>query len=108
MQTDSFYIKTIHKINTLKLKAFVLGLGTLNKEEISYSNCELTKLLNKKISEAPDNTNILLQLDFTHKQYHENAEKIIDLKNKNPEKAVKLLNDLKDNSIYILEQIAKL
>lgn len=107
MQYNPFYIKAIHKINTVKLKAFVLGLGKIEKENIKYDNCILTKVINQKIAESPESAGVLLQIDYVHKQYHENAEKIIELKETDPEKAYKLINALKDNSSYILEQIAK-
>lgn len=107
MNYNPFYIIAIHKINTVKLKAFVLGLGEMEKDKIKYDNCILTKVINQKIVDSPENAGVLLQIDYVHKQYHENAEKIIELKDEDPEKAFKLINALKDNSSYILEQIAK-
>ena len=107
MEYDSFYIEAVHKINTIKLKAFVLGLGEIDKEKIKYDNCILTKIINKKIAVNPENAGVLLQIDYVHKQYHKNAEEILNLKEDNPEKAYELLKALKDNSHYILEQITK-
>ena len=107
MNNNLFYIKSLHKINNIKLKAFVLGLGKLKKDELAYENCELTRLINQKFISSPENSGTLLQLNYVHKQYHDNAEKIIELKNKKPKEANNLLNKLKDNSHYIIEQISK-
>lgn len=102
-----FYIKSLHKIHNIKLKAFVLGLGSLKKTEFAYENCALTKLINQKMNELPEKSGILLELSYVHKQYHENAEKIIGLKQKKPEAAALLYAKLKDDSHYIVEQISK-
>ena len=107
MENNLFYIQTIHKINNIKLKAFVLGLGKLKKGELAYENCELTQLINQKLSSSPESSSILLQLNYVHKQYHNDAENIIGLKEKKPKEANILLNKLKDNSHYIIEQISK-
>jgi len=107
MEFTPFYIEAIHKINTIKLKAYVLDMGEINAEDIRYDDCILTKMINKKITENPENAGVLLQLDYVHKQYHENAELIIEYKEQNKDKAFKLLDDLKDNSSYILEHLAK-
>lgn len=108
MKNNLFYIKSIHKINNIKLKAFVLGLGKLKEGELAYENCELTKLINQKLTSSPKSSGTLLQLNYVHKQYHDNAEKIIDLLEEKPKEANNLFNKLKDNSHYIVEQISKL
>ncbi len=107
MNKNLFYIKSLHEINNIKLKAFVLGLGKLKKSEFTYENCELTSLIKQKLSESPKNSSVLLQLNYVHKQYHTNAERIIALGEKKPKEAKILLNKLKDNSKLIVEQISK-
>ncbi len=107
MSNNLFYIKNVHKINNIKLKAFVLGLGKLKKSELAYENCKLTQLINQKLGSSPESSSILLQLNYVHKQYHADVEKIIELKEKKPVEANNLLSKLKDNSHYIIEQISK-
>ena len=108
MKNQLFYIKSLHRINNIKLKAFVLGLGSLKKAEFAYENCDLTKMINQRMNSAPESSGALLELSYMHKQYHDNAQKIIEIKQKNPEAAANLYAKLKDNSNYIIEQILKL
>jgi len=107
MNYNLFYIKSLHRINNIKLKAFVLGLGKLKKSEFAYENCDLTKMINQKMSDSPEKSGVLLELSYIHKQYHDNAEKIIELKQKKPKEAAILYAKLKDDSHYIVEQILK-
>jgi len=107
MKNNLFYIKSLHRINNIKLKAFVLGLGELKRSEFAYENCDLTKMINRKITDTPEKSGVLLELSYMHKQYHDNAEKIIELKQKKPEEAKLLYAKLKDDSHYIVEQILK-
>ena len=93
MESDLFYIKNIHKINNIKLKAFVLNLGNLKENELNYENCKLTHFINHKLNSSSEQSSMLFQLNYIHKQYHDDIEKIIKLK---------------DNSHYIIEQISKL
>jgi len=108
MANNLFYIKNTHKINTIRLKAFVLGLETIKKEEISYENCKLTDLINQKLTGLPENMGALLQLNYTHKEFHANAEKIIGLKGKKNEETSKLIAKLESNSDYIINKISEL
>jgi len=107
MESNSFYIQAIHKINTIKLRAYVLDLGEMDTNSIAYDDCPLTKVINKKIADNPENAGVLLQIDYVHKQYHENAEKIIQYGKDDKKKAFEILDALKDNSSYIMEQVLK-
>ena len=107
MKNNLFYIKSLHRINNIKLKAFVLGLGKLKKSEFAYENCDLTKMINQKMADLPEKSGVLLELGYIHKQYHDSAEKIIELKQKKPKEAAALYAKLKDDSHYIVEQILK-
>ena len=107
MTNNLFYIKNAHKINNIKLKAFVLGFGKLKKSELAYDNCELTKLINQKLSNSPENSSVLLKLNYAHQQYHKDAENIIEINKSKPKEAMILLNKLKDNSHFIIEEISK-
>ena len=54
-----------------------------------------------------EKSGVLLELGYIHKQYHDSAEKIIELKQKKPKEAAVLYAKLKDDSHYIVEQILK-